>query len=148
MTSALPPPRSNWIVFLAHLLFILAAWSVFIKYVFPVAFALVEGVPLTTYIFWDLWPVAHVWLGWALLARPAYTRWLAIAMSVIEIIIIVTMFSFFLAEPDWSIWRTNLFVNKVFVLACFVLVLATALMRPERLVPDPVNSPDHRGAKP
>ena len=84
MTSALPPPRSGWIAFLAHLLFILAAWSVFIKYIFPIAFALIEGVPLTSYIFWDFWPIAHVWLGWALLARPGYTRWLAIVMSVVE----------------------------------------------------------------
>lgn len=122
-----------WIRFLAHLLFILAAWTLFIKYLFPMGFALASGDPWTRYIYWDLWPLAHVWLGWALLARPWYTRALAIGMSVVEILIIVTLFAQFLADPDWSIWRTNWFVNKVFVLAAFVLVLSTALVRPETL---------------
>jgi len=122
----------DWPVFLAHMLFFLAAWSVFIKYLFPLAFALAEGVSWSSYIYWDLWPVAHVWLGWALLARPGYTRALAIGMAVVEIVIIVTLFALFLADPEWSIWRTNWFVNKVFVLACFVLVLTAALRWPER----------------
>jgi hypothetical protein len=79
-------PDSGWITFLAHLLFVLAAWSVFIKYVFPITFALFTDEAWTAHIFWDLWPVAHVWLGWALLTQPWYTRWLAAGMSVIEIV--------------------------------------------------------------
>lgn len=118
--------------FLAHLLFVLAAWSLFIKYVFPIAFALFAGDSWNTYIYWDLWPIAHVWLGWALLAQPWYTRWLAIGMSVVEIAIIVTLFALFLADPEWTIWRTNWFVNKVFVLTAFVLILGTVACRPQR----------------
>jgi hypothetical protein len=34
----------------------------------------------------------------------------------------VTKFALFLPDPDWTIWRTNWFVNKVFVLAAFVLM--------------------------
>lgn len=124
-------PRSGWIAFLAHFLFVLAAWSAFIKYVFPVAFALATGEPWQAYIFWDLWPIAHIWLGWALLTQPWYTRWLAAGMSVVEIVIIVTLFAGFLAEPEWTIWRTNWFVNKVFVLTAFALILATLVYRPE-----------------
>jgi len=123
----------HWTVFLAHLLFVLAAWTVFIKYLFPVAFALAAGAPLASHIYWDLWPLAHVWLGWALLARPAYTRTLAIAMSVIEIAIIVSLFAQFLSNPEWTIWRTNWFVNKVFVLAAFNMILATAVLSPDRV---------------
>ncbi len=128
--SSLLPTRSGssgWIPFLAHSLFILAAWTLVIKYLFPIAFAAAEGKPLTTYVFWDLWPVAHVWLGWALLRWPPYTRALAISMSVIEIVIIVTLFYLFLNNPDeaWSIWRTNWFINKIFVLLGFLLILAT-----------------------
>jgi len=119
-------------IFLAYMLFLLAAWTIFIKYLFPMAFALAEGVAWDSYIYWDLWPVAHVWLAWALLARPGYTRALAIAMSVVEIVIIVSLFAMFLSDPAWSIWRTNWFVNKVFVLACFILVLIAALRHPER----------------
>ncbi len=124
--------RSDWIVFLAHLMFVLAAWSVFIKYVFPVAFALANNAPWYTHVFWDLWPIAHVWLGWALLAQPRYTRWLAAGMSVVEIAIILTLFTGFLGDPDWTIWRTNWFINKVFVLTAFALILATVVYTPER----------------
>ena len=119
--------RSAWVTFLAHFLFVLAAWTVVIKYLFPMGFALAEGEPVFTDVFWDLWPVAHVWLGWALLARPAYTRLLAVGMSVVEIIIILVFFAWFLSDPDWSIWRTNWFINKIFVLLCFVFILVTFL---------------------
>ncbi|MCA1771339.1 MAG: hypothetical protein LC677_01370, partial [Halomonas sp.] len=109
------PPPTAWIRFLAHLLFILAAWTLFIKYLFPFGYALAYGEHWARYIYWDLWPVAHAWLGWALLKRPRYTRALAIGMSVIEILIIGTLFVRFLGDPEWSIWRTNWFINKVFV---------------------------------
>ncbi|HAW93190.1 TPA: hypothetical protein DCX24_10985 [Candidatus Azambacteria bacterium] len=124
---------SSWLVFLAHLLFILAVWTLFIKYLFPMAYALVYDESLMRYVYWDFWPLAHIWLGWALLARPPYTRALAIGMAVIEIAIICTLLGRFLADPEWSIWRTNWFVNKVFVLTCFALVLGTALRRPDKM---------------
>lgn len=137
MASPTETPRnlsaSSWTTFLAHLFLILVAWTLFIKYLFPIAYALARGEAWATYIYWDLWPVAHVWLAWALLARPRYTRMLAIGMSVVEILIITTLFTRFLADPEWSIWRTNWFVNKVFVLASFFLVLGTALFRPGML---------------
>ena len=117
----------GWIVFLAHFLFILVAWTIVIKYLFPIGFSAARGEPLTAHIFWDLWPVAHLWMGWALLRQPSYTRTLAIVMSVVEIIIIVTLFHRFLSSSDheWSIWRTNWFINKIFVLTFFVLLLGT-----------------------
>lgn len=130
MTSPTEHIRTSWTTFLAHLLLILAAWTLFIKYLFPIAFAMATGEPLGAYVYWDLWPVAHLWLAWALLVRPRYTRVLAIGMAVVEIVIIVTLFSRFLADPEWSIWRTNWFVNKVFVLVAFFLVLGTAVFRP------------------
>jgi hypothetical protein len=64
--------------FLAHFLILLAAWTVTIKFLFPVAFALAEGAPLTRYIYWDFWWVIHLWLAWALLRRPPYTTALAL----------------------------------------------------------------------
>lgn len=124
---------TQWTTFLAHLFLILAVWTIFIKYLFPIAFAMSSGEDWTTYIYWDLWPVAHLWLAWALLVRPKHVRVLAIGMSAVEILIIITLFSRFLVDPEWSIWRTNWFVNKVFVLASFFLVLGTALFRPAAL---------------
>ncbi len=131
----IPPPFSRgWIAFLAHFLIILAAWTLVIKYLFPIAYAAVKGLPLTTHVFWDLWPVFHVWLAWLLLCWKNHTRPVAIGMSVIEIVIIVTLFYRFLSGPDpeWTIWRTNWFINKVFVLTCFILILGTFVITPRR----------------
>jgi hypothetical protein len=121
------PATSAWITFLAHLLIILSAWTVVIKYLFPIAYAAAHGLPLATHIAWDLWPLAHVWLAWSLLSWQRYTNILAITMSAIEIVIIVTLFQRFLSGPDpqWTIWRTNWFINKLFVLSCFILILGT-----------------------
>jgi hypothetical protein len=109
--------------FIAHFLILLAAWTLVIKFVFPIAYDASYGHPVGTHIYWDFWWVAHLWLAWALLVWQPYTYWLALIVSVVEIIIIVTKFVFFFQDPDWTIWQTNWFINKVFVLACFVLLL-------------------------
>ena len=115
--------------FLAHFLFVLAGWTIVIKYVFPVGYALAYGISPGTHIYLDFWPVAHVWLGWALLTRPRYTWLLALTIALLEIGIVATKFVLFLAEPEWTIWTTNWFVNKVFVLGCFLLMLVHLLAR-------------------
>ncbi|MFN0038414.1 MAG: hypothetical protein ACKVP2_02745 [Burkholderiales bacterium] len=109
--------------FFAHFLFLLAAWTLVIKYLFPAAMAFNEGLPILTYVMWDFWWVAHIWLGWALITLPRYTVPLAVTVSVVEIVIVVTKFVMFLSAPQWDIWRTNWFINKCFVLACFILLL-------------------------
>ena len=91
------------IIFLAHFLIVLAAWTLTIKFVFPVAFALADGLPIATHIYWDFWWVVHLWLAWALLNWRSYSYVLAIGVSVVEILIIVTKFGFFLAAPEWTI---------------------------------------------
>jgi len=121
------------IPFLAHFLFLLAAWTLVIKYIFPIGFALAEGVPLTTYVMWDFWWVVHIWLGWSLLHWRRYTFVLALIVSIAEIGIVVTKFALFLSAPQWNIWRTNWFINKLFVLACFVVLLAYLLANAGRL---------------
>ena len=120
------------IVFLAHFLIVLAAWTVTIKFLFPVAYALGEGAPVTTYIYWDFWWVIHLWLAWALLSWHPYTYALALGVSVVEIAIIVTKLALFLAHPEWTIWTTNWLINKLFVLACFCLLLPTVVLQRRR----------------
>lgn len=130
--------------FLAHFLFILAAWTLVIKFIFPVCFALWQGKPIDTYIYWDFWWVVHIWLGWALLNWQRYTYALAVVVSVVEIAIIVTKFFIFFVAPQWTMWSTNWFVNKVFVLACFCLMLGYFAVYRRRLVPSqgaPVDYP-------
>ncbi len=115
--------------FLAFWLILLAAWTLVIKFVFPIAYDAAYGHPIGTHIYWDFWWVAHLWLAWALFNRPSYTYPLALGVSVVEIVIIVTKFFFFFQAPDWTIWQTNWFINKVFVLACFVVMLGYLLVR-------------------
>ncbi|MFZ0256088.1 MAG: hypothetical protein WAN46_10655 [Gammaproteobacteria bacterium] len=121
------------IVFLSHFLFILAAWTLTIKFFFPMGYALAQGLPLGTHIYWDFWWVVHLWLGWALLARPRYTFSLAMLVSIAEIIIVVTKLMIFLSAPEWTIWSTNWFINKMFVLACFTLLLGYCLVNRKQL---------------
>jgi hypothetical protein len=115
--------------FLAHWLILLAAWTLVIKFIFPIAYDATYGHPIGTNIYWDLWWVAHLWLAWALFNRPSYTYPLALGVSVVEIIIIVTKFYLFFQAPVWTIWQTNWFINKVFVLACFVVMLGYLLIK-------------------
>jgi hypothetical protein len=113
--------------FVAHFLFILAAWTIVIKYLFPMAYALAEGVAPFKYVFLDFWPVVHVWVGWSLLHWNRFTFPLALVVSVAEIVIVVTKLMIFLSAPEWTIWRANWFVNKIFVLAAFVVLLGYLL---------------------
>jgi hypothetical protein len=119
--------------FIAHFLFILAAWTVVIKYLFPIGYALAEGSPPFTYVFLDFWPVVHVWVGWSLLNWNRWTLPLAVIVSVAEIVIVVTKFALFLSAPEWTIWRTNWFINKLFVLVVFVLLLGWLVANWSRL---------------
>lgn len=115
--------------FIAHWLIVLAAWTLVIKFVFPIAYDSAYGHPVGTHIYWDFWWVVHLWLAWALLNRSWYTYPLALSVSVVEIVIIVTKFYFFFQAPEWSIWQTNWFINKVFVISCFITLLGYLVIR-------------------
>jgi hypothetical protein len=121
------------IVFLAHFLIVLAAWTVTIKFLFPIGYALAYGLPIGSHIYWDFWWVAHLWLAWALLRWKPYTWLLATIVSSVEIAIVVTKFAVFLAAPEWTIWTTNWFVNKLFVLLVFCLMLPYLVLRRHEL---------------
>ncbi|HEX9593372.1 MAG TPA: hypothetical protein VGB12_08520 [bacterium] len=131
--ASLEPAATPMIAFLGHFLYVLAAWTVTIKYLFPIGYSLWEGVPLTTYVLWDLWWAVHLWLGWALLHWQRHTFALGVVVSLAEIAIVVTKLVGFLAAPEWTIWRTNWFINKLFVLACFALLLGYLLVNARRL---------------
>ena len=121
MADGIAGPRTAR--FFSHFLVLLACWTLLIKFGLPVAFALTEGAPLATHIMWDFWWVAHLFLAWALVRRPPYLFAVGFLIAAVEIVIVVTKFALFLPDPDWTIWTMNWFVNKVFVLACFCLML-------------------------
>jgi len=119
--------------FFAHFLFLLAAWTLVIKYVFPVTYAIYYDLPVGSHVYLDLWPVVHIWLGWSLLHWRRSTFAMAAGISIAEIVIVVSKFVVFLAGPEWTIWRTNWFINKVFVLGCFVMLLTWLLLNASTL---------------
>ncbi len=114
--------------FFAHFLWVLAAWTLAIKWLLPIVWALYEGVSLDTYIWWDFWWVVHIYLGIALIYGAGFLLSTVIVVSVLEIGIVATKFVFFLANPEWTIWTMNWFVNKVFVLVLFVMLLSHAAL--------------------
>jgi len=118
--------KSAFTVF-AHWLVLLALWTLVIKFVFPIAYDKAYGHTLGTHIMWDFWWVAHLILAWYLTHWRDFTYRLAMIICVVEILIIVVKFYLFLNSPDWTIWSTNWFINKVFVLGCFIALLATLL---------------------
>lgn len=109
--------------FFAHWLIILAAWTLVIKYAFPLVFDTAYDHPLGTHVLWDFWWVIHLWLAYVLVSWKPYTYRFALGVSAVEIIIIVSKFALFFRAPEWTIWQTNWFINKVFVLACFVALM-------------------------
>jgi hypothetical protein len=121
------------IPFFAHFLFILAAWTLTIKFFFPMAYAFWQGEPLLTHVYWDFWWVIHIWLGWALINWRSYTFYLAVSVSAVEIVIVPAKFVIFLSSQQWSIWMTNWFINKLFVLACFIAILGYFIANAKRL---------------
>ena len=120
--------------FLAHFLFVLAAWTIVIKYLFPIGYAIAEGSPTFTYVFLDFWPLVHVAVGWSLLHWNRWTLPLAVTVSIAEIIIVATKLTLFLSAPEWTIWRTNWFINKLFVLTAFVILLGYILLNARTLL--------------
>ena len=119
--------RSNAFNVIAHWLVLIALWTLSIKFIFPLIYDLSYGYPVGTHIMWDLWWVAHLYLAWSLTRWNSLTYRLAVLISVVEIIIVVVKFIVFLDAPDWTMWCTSWFVNKVFVLGCFITLLALLL---------------------
>jgi hypothetical protein len=107
-------------VLMGRLLYLSAAWTVVIKYVLPIGWALWVGVPWMTFIrYWDAWWVAHLAVGRALTrVRRGVWVW-ALLLAVAEIAIIVPKLVLFLLHPHVDVWSANWFVNKCWLLAYF-----------------------------
>jgi len=107
-------------VLMGQLLYLSAAWTLAIKYVLPIGWALWIGVPWMTFIrYWDAWWVAHLAVGWALMrVRRGVWVW-ALLLAVAEIAIIVPKLTLFLIHPHVDVWSANWFVNKCWLLALF-----------------------------
>ena len=117
----------------AMALFLIATYTLVIKFINPltymVAFRMESGYWRPPPIMWDFWWVAHIWLGCWLWNRHRAAWLFGMAISVVEIGIIVTKFVRFLQEPKIDFWGISWLINKCCVLALFILLLAE-LLRP------------------
>ena len=112
-------------VVFGKLLYFFAAYTVTIKYILPVSWALIQKVPLATYIyFWDAWWIAHVAVGRGLILRKKGIWPWALLLTAAEIIIITVKFVFYFKAPNLDFWHVNWLVNKSCLLIYFWMLLA------------------------
>tara|TARA_B100000686_G_scaffold232580_1_gene240189 strand:+ start:7283 stop:7684 length:402 start_codon:yes stop_codon:yes gene_type:complete len=119
--------KQSWFIFLAAWLFLVATWTVLIKFLFPVVYALNYGEEILSYIMWDFWWIAHLWLAYSFLNISRYTFYIGSLISVAELIIIVFKLYLFFILPQWTIWNTNWMINKVIVLILFIFISLTLI---------------------
>lgn len=116
------------------ILYFFAFYTLTIKYVLPVSWALLQGVPWTSFIyFWDAWWIAHIAVGFGLRLKrnPFYWR-AALLLSVVEILIIAVKFALFLPNPNWDFWHLNWFINKSLMIVFFIVLLRWLLKKEVR----------------
>ena len=119
--------KQSWFIFLAAWLFLVDIWTVLIKFLFPVMYALNYGEEILSYIMWDFWWIAHLWLAYSFLNISRYTFYIGSLISVAELIIIVFKLYLFFMSPQWTIWNTNWMINKVIVLILFIFISLTLI---------------------
>lgn len=111
-------------VIFGKILYFFAAYTVLIKYLLPVAWALHQKAALTTYIyFWDAWWIAHLAVGTGLVLRKKGVWLWALLLTAAEIIIITVKFYFYSKSPNLDFWHLNWFMNKSFMLIYFWVLL-------------------------
>ncbi len=100
----------------------IALWTVFIKFGFPIMYALNYGESFTRFVMWDFWWVAHLWLAWSFLNISHKTYYIGLLICFLELIIILYKLYNFFESPNWSIWDTSWMINKIFVLGLFLFI--------------------------
>ena len=115
LKNKLPIIISSWLIFIA-------AWTILIKFIFPVLYALNYGENITKYIMWDFWWIAHLWLAYSFLNISRNTYFIGLIICIFELIIIIYKLYIFFIFPQWTIWETNWMINKIFVLILFIFI--------------------------
>ena len=115
LKNKLPIIISSWLIFIA-------AWTILIKFIFPVLYALNYGENITKYIMWDFWWIAHLWLAYSFLNISRNTYFIGLIICIFELIIIIYKLYIFFILPQWTIWETNWMINKIFVLILFIFI--------------------------
>ena len=136
---AADPYRPPWIVASVLGLVVMVTWTLVIKYLAPVLYAVsaraASGGPAAPPIMWDFWWMAHLALAWLLWRRHRLAWSFGLAVSAVEIVIVTVKFVVYLRAPDLSFWRLLWFTNKVYVLGYFGTLFVVLLRRKEWLEP-------------
>lgn len=120
----------GWITVAVFGLVVMATWTLVIKFLAPALHAIANDMPVADAPFmWDFWWAAHLILAWLLWQRHRLAWVAGVAISVVEIVIVVVKFALFAQQPDGSFWALLWLTNKVYVLAYFVALLS-ALVTP------------------
>jgi hypothetical protein len=124
--------RPAWVTASVFGLLVMATWTIVIKYLAPILWAVAEhwaGNDVVAPIMWDFWWVAHLALAWLLWHRHPLARSTGLAVAAVEILIVTVKFVDFARHPDMSFWRLLWFTNKVYVLLFFVWFLFALVRR-------------------
>ena len=136
---ASPSGRPPWVTCAVFGLAVMVTWTLVIKYLAPILYFVSERAagrtPAGAAIMWDFWWVAHLALAWLLWRRHRRAWAFGVAVSTVEIVIVIVKFVAYARAPDLSFWRLLWFTNKVYVLAFFVVLLVVLLRRREWLEP-------------
>jgi len=145
--AAAEPERPLWIVVAVLGLVIMVTWTLVIKYLALILYAVyvraASGAPAAPPIMWDFWWVAHLLLAWLLWRRHRLAWSFGVAVSAVEIGIVVVKFAVYLRAPDLSFWRLLWFTNKVYVLGYFGALIVVLLRRRTWLEPRTPGSAAH-----
>lgn len=130
-------PRPRWIVATVIALVVMITWTVVVKYLVPLLFALAlaaNGEPAPAFaalrgagVMWDFWPVSHLLLAVGLWRRHRFVRAYGVTLALAESAVVGTKFYLFLEAPEWSFWKLLWFTNKVYVLVFFLCLLYVLL---------------------
>jgi len=115
LKNKLPVIISSWLV-------LIVLWTLLIKFIFPVTYALYYEENFTKYIMWDFWWIAHLWLANSFLNLSKNTYYVGLLICISELIIIIYKLGFFFISPQWNIWDTNWMINKIIVLFLFIFI--------------------------
>ena len=120
LKTKLPIIISSWLV-------LIVLWTLLIKFIFPIFYALYYEENCTKYIMWDFWWIAHLWLANSFLNLSKKTYYIGMLICISELIIIIYKLIAFFISPQWTIWETNWMINKIIVLILFIIITVILL---------------------
>lgn len=130
--------RPRWIVATVFALVVMISWTLVVKYLVPLLYALslalagesAGDTPLALTgagVMWDFWPLTHLALAIGLWRRASWVWLYGVGLALAESAVVGMKFFYFLRAPEWTFWKLLWFTNKVYVLLFFLCLLYVLL---------------------